>query len=895
MANTDTFKFTLLHRNSDTSNLIDPFKMVQGIIVGTDGSITESANYATTNFIEVDPSTDYEGHSDSLSSGGAIFFKLVEYDSDYVIIPPSAGGGGTNIDGFTTTASTKYVKLTMRSIAFGSDMKSHALIEGTGTSYIPYYTSRVLRPIYEELERTLSYEKDQKFKIEKLNGDFNLVDGDYDYIVGLLETNIDTQFFIEIIDSLGQMPDLLQEFYLTDLNYNADDRLVTVKSKTANPADEIFRNYKKKIDLSEVVTPLSSVYVGKRSIIQIYLRGASTVTNIRNGEFFEEKIGYYLGYVLNRSLLTGSHRCSRIRDEIVINSGYSSTLSTDVTGTYTYQGDISGHPYYSNGTYRIAVNSINTRWEITSSSGTVLHYASNYNLTGYDPVEKALFAKFSPAAGESGTLYLDVIDMYMRIITNSGVITDTYTSPGTTYPTFARDSSDLAQYKNDYGLVAPLPQNYIQGSGGSAFFYSENTKEFPESTAVKIGKVPEPYLNSGEYYNGLTSTVLNIAIPVCPSSWRSLQVYFLLDDVGLGTFEISNSNFTEFNNGLEVSDVLKVLLRELNIDIMHEGTDTFSEFLYGTLPSAFGFQTHFSLDTLGNTTVSGATKKILISKKAFKDLNTSNISTKLELSLEELFSILDTVYRVKWHVDGRKLILEHAYWYDRGGSYSTNNLAVDTTLIKNPRSGLPWSYSQNKFSFNKIEIPERIETKWIEPSNLLFDGFPVEINSGFSESENVTEKRLEIATNIDEIFYSRRNVTEDGFVMVEAVFDPIQVGGDDYWRAAWTKIKPSDVIGGSVNESDYFLQNGLLSWVHLHGKFYRFDLPTNDVYLNNKPAITSSNITRKKEQDIVFPFISDLSTFGLIRTGLGDGELATAKISMTSRMVEAKVKHDTDL
>jgi len=887
MSDLSYFIFTLLHRNSDESNLIDPFKFVEGIIVGPDGSITESVNYATTNFIEVSPSTGYEGHSDSLSSGGKIFFKLVEYDENFVLVD---GAGATNVDSFTTNADTKYVRLTMRSTAFGSDLKTNALIEGSGTNFAPYYTSRVLRPIYEDLERTLNYEKGQNFLLEKLNGDFKLSDLDYDYLIDLMETDLDTKFLVEIADQKNEMPDLLQEFYITDCDFNADDRLITVKSKTANAADEILRNYKTKIDFSKINIPLSSVTVFQRSILQIYQRGATVVTNVKAGEVWEEPVGYYKGRVYDRSLLTGDHYCARINDQVIINSGYSSELSTDVTGTYDYAGDVSGFPSYDDGTYRIIINVPNTRWEIRRISDNALLYVSNYG-GGLEPEDTAFFGEFEGAGSETGTLYLDVMDIYFRLITNNGFIIDNFTSPGTGYATSQRVSYDLAVFKNDYNFVAPASLLYINSS--SNFNFDSSVREDPKSVDKNFGKISEPYYNAGKYFNGIASGASLFRIPICPASWRSVQAYLQISDNSLAGFDIANTRRFRVDNAMNIVDILRAFLQELEIDIMHEYESLFSEFLYGDFPyTTFGFQRFFDIEAQDDATTEDTptknTRKFLLDKKAFLEYNFKTLPNKLELSLEEFFTILNTIYRINWHVDGRKLILEHEYWYKRGGSYSSDIVEVDTTLISNPRNGKPWSYAQNKFSFNKIEIPERIETTWIERSNEYFDGFPIDLKSSFVDKENIEENQLDVFTNIDYLFFNR-NVNDSGFLMVEAVEAPIESGGSDVWHAAFTEALQDGV-------TPIVLQNGLLTWPLIHEEYWVYNLPTSDVSINGLyPFSVSNNITRKKEQDIVFPYLSNLANFGLIKTSLGNGELISAKISMGSRMVEAKIKHDTEL
>lgn len=896
MGYVDKYTFTLYHRNADASNLIDPFKMVQGIIVNADGTLTSSANYAATNFIPVSGGATYEGFSDSLSSGGRIFFKVAEYDTNKQLL---SGTGFTNVDTFTTNGATAFVRLTLRSIAFGSDQKSHGLLPIINEGFVPYYTSRVLRPIYDDLERTLRYEKEQFFKVERLNGDFVLGDLDYDYVFGLLDTDLETKFYVEITDDLAVMPALLQEFYLTDLEYNVDDRLITVKSKTANPADEIMRAYRKKVDLSEAIVPLSEVTVTEKSVVQMYIRGAETVTNIRGSEVWYEPVTYYAGKVVNRTVLTTTHSFARIWDELKIAAGYVGSLSTNVTGTYINMGTISGQPYYENGTYRIAVNAIANRWEVTTiAGGTVLYTSPVYVVgIGLTPLEDALYLRFSGFGGQTGNFYIDVMDVYMRVLTSKEVITATGSSSPTTVNTAFRNANDITSFRGEYGLVAPITAGYISNSPASSFLsFSETTTPYQASVSRNYGTVPTPYLNAGEYYDGILQVAGTLRQGVCPSFWRNTQVYMAFDiNNDLLPFELTNARPVLFRNAINIADLIKVMLTTFDIEIDHEEDTLFSEFLYGAFPGGtFGAQKYYDIPNTTTAFTSATprqnTRKFILDKKAYLEYNTSVLRNKLELSLEDVFTILDTIYRVKWHVDGRKLILEQAYWYLRGGSYTTDQLAIDTTLIENPLSGKSWSFRQNKFTFNKIEIPERIDPRFTEKTSDIFDYFPIDLNNGFVDEENVREVQLQLMTNIDFLNYNRRNTDDTGFIMVEAVEDELEAGAGAIWYVAWA---PYNELTTALIET--YVQNGWLSFHHLINKYYIYDLPTDNATAGSDTLDTTNNITRKKEQDIVFPYIADLSTFGLVRTDLGDGELSEAKISMSSRIVEAKIKHDIDL
>ena len=104
---------------------------------------------------------------------------------------------------------------------------------------------------------------------------------------------------------------------------------------------------------------------------------------------------------------------------------------------------------------------------------------------------------------------------------------------------------------------------------------------------------------------------------------------------------------------------------------------------------------------------------------------------------------------------------------------------------------------------------------------------------------------------------------------------------------------PSGEVAQSWGYENLKLQNGFLSFLYLVRKYWVYNMPAPNIKVNGS-EITAMSLSRNKEQEIYFPSLNDPDTNMLIRTELGDGEIAKLSVNLSSRMNKVTLKYDTE-
>ena len=91
----------------------------------------------------------------------------------------------------------------------------------------------------------------------------------------------------------------------------------------------------------------------------------------------------------------------------------------------------------------------------------------------------------------------------------------------------------------------------------------------------------------------------------------------------------------------------------------------------------------------------------------------------------------------------------------------------------------------------------------------------------------------------------------------------------------------------------YILQNGILSFLYLQPTFYIYDLPAKYAKINLETMLAAS-ISKKKKQEVNFPYLIDINPMTLIKTNLGNGQIEKNSINLLSRMNKITLKYATE-
>lgn len=88
--------------------------------------------------------------------------------------------------------------------------------------------------------------------------------------------------------------------------------------------------------------------------------------------------------------------------------------------------------------------------------------------------------------------------------------------------------------------------------------------------------------------------------------------------------------------------------------------------------------------------------------------------------------MLRDCFKCYWFIEDGKFKIEHIQYFRNGGSYSGGVvLSHDLTKELNLRNGKPWAFNTSEYSFDKVDLPERYQFKWMDDVTAAFEGLPI--------------------------------------------------------------------------------------------------------------------------------------------------------------------------
>jgi hypothetical protein len=260
-------------------------------------------------------------------------------------------------------------------------------------------------------------------------------------------------------------------------------------------------------------------------------------------------------------------------------------------------------------------------------------------------------------------------------------------------------------------------------------------------------------------------------------------------------------------------------------------------------------------------------------------LGSDSPATKMPCSLNTVFTFLRKALNIAWSVeDGTRLRLEHISYYKNGGSYTASpTIGDDLTAIINPRSGKPWAFGQNEYSFEKYQMPEFVKWSWMDESDTIFDGSGFKclsnyVNKGRTEENNVNN----ITTNIVKMMVRPDKFSLDGLAVIltylgyktDYYYFPREIGGD--WRVI----------------------NGQLSMWNLQETLLLYDAPCETIEVSGN-VHNDVDYVRTKTNEVTYP-ANDADPQKLIKTNVGEGAVDTLTINIVNQSVKAKLKYGNE-
>lgn len=128
-------------------------------------------------------------------------------------------------------------------------------------------------------------------------------------------------------------------------------------------------------------------------------------------------------------------------------------------------------------------------------------------------------------------------------------------------------------------------------------------------------------------------------------------------------------------------------------------------------------------------------------------------------------------FRCFWYIEDNKFKIEHISWFRNGGSYSGNPvIGTDLTQLENIRNGKKWGFATSEYSFDKVDMPERFQFKWMDDVTQGFEGLPMQVISKYVTAGKIEDINISnFTSDVDMMMLAPGEMSNDGFGLFAAV------------------------------------------------------------------------------------------------------------------------------
>ncbi len=698
----------------------------------------------------------------SLDNFNAIFF----YDKDQKFISYRALTG-TNNTVIVPPIRARYFAVRFTAVDANFAAKKD-------TRFI-YFTEKV-EPHYKDLSKKYAKESGQEFFRVSLDGKINLFGSAYEIIE---QSNLESQL-IFIIEKYNRKSGKYLEYYKgefnkTDCKFDHDKKKCELKTTAIDEYSEIMNKYDNTYDLIKLAPEITKINLHKRSLMQVYVRGANSITNFFGGTYWEDDVNEAID---NHSDLINKYYFSYIKagNEFYIEHAGIETVNGVYAGTNNYWTCWNGYTAKFNIEKKYGDTVVDTaptvydtasknsrKAKTFSVSSYHVQYAENLyklcivdNKTGETLYKSERLFYFS----DSDNVYIDRNDIVMININDSS---DTFTIETTfVYHIYRRLLCDVDTVEDSDGIknTYDLPvndfvtdnRNYKKciGLKGGAFFCTSRTVNEP----TKYG------LNDyNKYFTNqfIPSTAgLGRPLPISRNSWANASLWYVYDN-SYKFFEESLRKQYTLKDSYSIGAAIKAILKKIDPTISHEPTAEYSQFLYGDNNPLRLYRFYVYI-----------TQKTNILKG-----NYDQPAQKAEISLEELMKMLRDCFRCYWYIEDNKFKIEHIHFFMNGGSYSNqSSYQLDFTKLTDRFNKKLSSYFQSEIEFEKSDLNRRYEFAWMDDVTELFGGVTIDVKSNYIQKDKTEEINVgQFSSDVDYMLFNPSNFSDDGFALLCAIPD----------------------------------------------------------------------------------------------------------------------------
>lgn len=654
--------------------------------------------------------------------GGAFYDAQKNYISGFSILETNSLENNTVL----APSNARYMRISIRPIIWQT---------------FTIYEYRATNPVYkDDLAKEYELETNQRFYRAKLSGKIAFIRDDYDFI---RSKPFGTKFVTLIYQSndLGQtwFEYFRGKFMNTDCEFDEDNKRVQMQIDVMDEYNDTLAGLEKEYNLIELAPVINPIQLTKRPLIQLYIPGDSIVSCFLGGIYWEQDANatndrdallntYYFALcnLLKEVNITGSTNPN-------VNALYTGEMTTNNNNEFT--GNL--YPTVSNGYYIYAYQQYKppswgiVLFEIRRSSDNVALYRFTATIVGNIPWDNDIFdANAVPNSGATGSAHCEMTtySVYARYLLDVETIQGLQTYP--------LSSDDIVDYNRNYRRAI-----------GYAIDVARISTNF-SNTPTQWGR-----RDDGTYFAPPISFLEQQFYPIARSTWRYVSIWFsfsMFDNI----LEVAGREKYTLRDSYLLASCISVLLQQFAPGITHEASSEYSQFLYNDI-----------------NPISGLVFDLFISQKSNVKLGDyDRPAQKATITLQQITNMLRDCYRAFWFIEDGKFKIEHIQWFRNGGSYSYNPIiGVDLTQLTNVRNGKKWGFDTSKWSFDKVDMPERFQFKWMDDCTKGFEGFPIEVISEYVTAGKIEEVNISnFTSDVDYIILNPSAISDDGFVLMAA-------------------------------------------------------------------------------------------------------------------------------
>jgi len=239
---------------------------------------------------------------------------------------------------------------------------------------------------------------------------------------------------------------------------------------------------------------------------------------------------------------------------------------------------------------------------------------------------------------------------------------------------------------------------------------------------------------------------------------------------------------------------------------------------------------------------------VIFQKSDVKRANVSNNAIIGEISMDEMFQLLEAMFQVYPTIDGIFLRFEHITYY------TDNPVGLDLTGSSNTYRR--WIKGNMKYSYTNDENPRYERFRWMDDIPSFFKGHQIIYDAFCSSKDNDIKEYIanKVTTDVQWILDFPDAISDEGFVIVNAA----KIGTAYYIQ----------------DESGHL--NGHLSFINLHDNYWRHYRFQESGIMNSTATAFLSTRGRRKQKSFVLPgwCCGDFSVFNpksLVKTDFGEG------------------------